>query len=208
MQNSFWQGKPWQAFKSFAILFSFVMNLILLLVLLVAAPIVLPALNTIAEPLVGGLNDSFVAMGEANIVRTIDVVDEIPIEFILPLEQQTNVIVTSPVPLQAQTTFVLPGGGGQINGTVFLELPAGLNLPIALNLNVPVSQTVPVALAVDVVIPLSDTELGKPFGDLQALFAPLDNLVSSLPASNQELFERILGYPVPEDTTVQNEIGD
>ena len=29
-----WTGKPWQAFKTFAIIFSFIMNFVLLLVLL------------------------------------------------------------------------------------------------------------------------------------------------------------------------------
>jgi hypothetical protein len=204
MNNSFWQGKPWQAFKSFAILFSFVVNLVLIIVLLVAAPIILPVLSTVVEPLVGGLNDNFVAMGEAKIERTIQVNDEIPIEFILPLQQQTDVIITQAVPLQAQTQFTLPNGGGEINGVVSLELPAGMTLPIALSLNVPVSQTVPVSLAVDVLIPLNETELGQPFAELQGLFAPLDNLVTNLPATNRELFERIL-YPVPDDTTLQSE---
>ena len=32
-----WEGKPWEAFKSFAIIFSFVLNFILLIVLLLLA---------------------------------------------------------------------------------------------------------------------------------------------------------------------------
>jgi hypothetical protein len=193
-----WQSRPWQAFKTFAILFSFTMNLVLLLVLLVAAPLILPIVNDIAKPLVGGLNQSFVEMGEATIVRTIQVEDEIPISFMLPLSTNTVVRLTEPVALSAvPARFVLPGGGGAINGTVSLELPAGLDLPVALSLEVPVEQMVPVNLAVDVNIPMAETELGRPFNTLQALFGPLDRLLSRLPAGNQELFGRVVGSLAP-----------
>jgi hypothetical protein len=88
--------------------------------------------------------------------------------------------------------MTLPGGGGVINGTVSLNLPAGTELPVALNIVVPVDQTIPVELDVDVDIPLNETELGQPFGDLQAIFAPLDELLSNLPGSNEEFFTRLL----------------
>jgi hypothetical protein len=39
---------------------------------------------------------------------------------------------------------------------------------------------------------LNETELGQPFGDLQAIFAPLDELLSNLPGSNEELMTRLL----------------
>ena len=187
----FQNSRPWNAFKNFAIIFSFVMNFILLLGLLVAAPIILPIVDSVAKPLVGGLTDSFVQMGEASIVQTIVVEDEIPVVFQLPLDEQTNVQITSGVPLNVPATFVLPGGGGVINGNVSLVLPAGTELPVHLELTVPVSQSVPVNLAVDVDIPLDETELGTPFLSLQNLFIPLDRLLDSLPDSNQELFERI-----------------
>jgi hypothetical protein len=87
--------------------------------------------------------------------------------------------------------MVLPGGGGVINGTVSLNLPSGLELPVALDLVVPVNQTIPVQLDVAVDIPLNETELGQPFGDLQAIFTPLDALLTNLPGSNEELFDRL-----------------
>ena len=56
-----WEGKPWEAFKSFAIIFSFVLNFILVIVLLLIAPLIFPViLNNAVEPIVSGLNDSFV----------------------------------------------------------------------------------------------------------------------------------------------------
>lgn len=192
MRKWVWDGKPWLAFKTFAIIFSFVMNLVLLLVLLFVAPLILPIVNDIAQPIVSGLNESFVDMSEANISRTIEVNDTIPINFTLPLDTETSVVLIDDVLLGGvPTTFNLPGGGGTINGAVNLVLPKGLELPVKLNLNVPVDQEIDVALSVDVDIPLSETELGMPFNRLQSLFGPLDNLVKGLPGSPQELFERV-----------------
>ena len=200
MRKYLWEGTPWQAFKNFAIIFSFIVNIITILVLLIAAPLIIPIVNDIAEPIVGGLNDSFVDMGEAHIVQTIQAQDTIPVVFTLPLSTTTNVRLTAPVPIQAQTTFSLPDGGGTINGIVSLTLAEGLELPVALNLMVPVNQTVPVDLAVAVDIPLADTELGPPFRNLQGIFSPLNGLIRNLPSSNAELFDRVSGTVTePED---------
>lgn len=193
MRKVIWEGTPWQAFKNFAIIFSFVMNLITLIVLLIAAPLIIPIVNDIAEPIVGGLNDSFVDMSEAHIVQTIEVNDTIPVVFTLPLSTTTSVRLLEPVPIRTQTSFVLPDGGGTINGMVNLTLEAGLELPVALNIVVPVSQTVPVNLAVGVDIPLAETELGAPFRNLQGIFSPLDGLIRGLPSSNDEFYDRIQG---------------
>ncbi|MCA9954893.1 MAG: hypothetical protein KC434_09255 [Anaerolineales bacterium] len=196
-ENWVWSGKPWQAFKTFAIIFSFVMNLVLLLVLLIAAPLILPIVNSVVDPLVGGLTDSFVDMSNATISRTIEVNDTIPISFVLPLDTQTDVVVVSSVPLDIPAKFTLPGGGGEINGNVTLALPEGLTLPVQLNLEVPVDQEIDVALAVDVQIPLQETELGTPFNTLRGLFEPLDQLIKGLPATNEELFSRVTQSRTP-----------
>lgn len=192
MKSFFWSGKPWQAFKTFAILFSFIVNFILVIVLLLVAPLILPIVGQIAVPIVGGLNQSFVDMGDARITRVIHVDDTLDIAFDLPLSTETNVRITRPVPLSVPATMVLPAGGGTINGTVSLSLPAGTQLPVALDLIVPVNQEIPVQLDVAVDIPLDETELGQPFGDLQAIFTPLDGLLNDLPNSNEELFNRLL----------------
>lgn len=195
-----YSGKPWEAFKTVALIFSFVVNIIFFIVLLAIAPLILPIVNDIVNPLVSGLNQSFIDMGEAEITRVIKVDDEIPISFTLPLNTETVVVITQPVPLNnVPARFVLPGGGGYINGEVSLALPVGLSLPVQLSLEVPVEQTVPVQLDVDVQIPLSETELGKPFNDLQAIFGPLDETLSNLPKSNEDLFNRIRGLQSSEE---------
>ncbi|MBK7894952.1 MAG: hypothetical protein WAS33_06035 [Candidatus Promineifilaceae bacterium] len=200
-----WSGKPWQAFKTFAIIFSFVMNFVLLVVLLIAAPLILPIVDSIAEPLVGGLSDSFVDMSNATISQTIRLDTTMPISFTLPLQEETNVVLTEGVPLTIPAQFTLPGGGGQINGNVILELPAGLELPVALDLEVAVDQTIPVVMDVPVQIPLQDTDLGGPFNTLRGLFEPLDQLIKGLPSSNEELMNRVTqsNPMMPVDTAVR-----
>lgn len=186
-----WQARPWQAFKNVAIIFSFIVNIILVIVLLLSLPLLIPVLNSVAKPLVGGLSNSFVQMGEASIERTISVDDQIPVVFTLPLQQETNVVLIEPVPMSVPATFILPAGGGTINGTVILELPPGTSLPVALDMQVPVSTTIPVALDVGVDIPLQETELATPFNTLRELFEPLDGFIGGLPQSNDDLYERL-----------------
>lgn len=204
MKRYIWQARPWQAFKNFAIVFSFVMNLVLLLVLLLVASLALPTARDVAGPIVGGLNGSFVEMGEARILRTIEIHDQIPIQFTLPLSATSVVTTTAPVALSVPAHFALPGGGGDIYGIVSIELPEGLPLPVQLNLQVPVKQQIPVDLLVDVDIPMAETELGAPFQRLQQLFAPLDRLLRSLPGDNQELMDRLQRETAPAPATAQD----
>lgn len=193
-------SKPWQAFKTFAILFSFVTNLVLLIVLLITAPLILPVINNIAKPIVGGLNESFEDMNAATIRRTIAVSDTIPVVMNVPLETVTTVVIVQDVPLRnVPATFVFPEGGGAIFGQVSLTLPVSLALPIQLDLNVPINEQLPVQLAVEAVIPLNETELGAPFSRLQGLFSPLDKLLGGLPTNNTELFGRISGRATAPD---------
>ncbi len=184
--------KPWQAFKNFAIIFSFIVNFVLILVLLIAAPLIIPIVGDIAVPIVGGLNDSFVDMESASILQTIHVSDTMPISFVLPLRENTVVTLTESVMLgEVPTTFALPDGGGAIYGSVTLSLPAGLALPVELSVDVPVDQVVPVQLDVNVDIPLNETELGQPFNQLKDLFGPIDKMLRDLPSSNKELIDRV-----------------
>ncbi|MCP4363195.1 MAG: hypothetical protein GY796_34780 [Chloroflexi bacterium] len=187
----FWEGKPWQAFKSFAIIFSFVINFVLILVLLLIAPLIFPVIVTnVAGPIVGGLSDSFVMMNSATISQTISLDTEMPLSTTIPISAITNVTLTQEVPLSVNTTFLLPGGGGSINGTVSLALPSGTSLPVELNMMVPVNQSVAVVMDVPVEIELQQTELGVPFQELQGLFLPLDELITNLPADNEEFIKR------------------
>jgi len=193
MKEWIWSGKPWQAFKNVAVLFSFTMNVVLLVFLIITALFVLPIIKQVAAPVVDGLNDTFVDMGDAHIRETIAINHVMEIAFDLPIDTQTTATLVEPVPMSVPTTFVLPAGGGTLNGTVNFQLPPGIQLPVQLNLIVPVSKTVPIDLAVDVDIPLEETDLGQPLTDLYALFAPLDEFLSNLPGDNDEMVRRLFG---------------
>ena len=205
MRNFLWQNRPWQAFKNFAIIFSFIVNIILILVLGVVAILLFPFLSNMVTPLVGGLNDSFVEMNDASIVQTIGVDDTLDIAFTLPLEQQTDVVLAAPVPLSVFATFNLPGGGGTINGQVNITLPEGTVLPVTLDLDVPVEQTIPVVLDVPVDIELSKTDLGTPFDRLVTNFDPLTNFLKNLPQDNEEFMSRLNESVLGSDSVTEEE---
>ena len=177
----------WNAFKNFAILFSFFVNFILVMVLLLSPGPLFMTKSQVVEPLLLDLDAAFAGLGETHIRQNIEIDDAIPVIFELQLKQNSVVTLTSDVPLSLPATFYLPGGGGQINGSVFLELPDGLPLPIALGLNVPVSETVPVVMSVPIDIPLDEAGMGPAIADLREVFRPLRTTVEGLPNSAQEL---------------------
>lgn len=191
MRQFLWQNRPWQAFKNFAIIFSFIVNIILILVLGLVAVLLFPFLSNMVTPLVGGLNDSFVEMNDASIIQTIQVDDTLPISFTLPLEQETDVVLADDVSLNVPATFALPAGGGTINGQVSIVLPKDTVLPVNLNLDVPVDQNIPVKLAVPVDIKLNKTDLGTPFNRLVENFDPLNGFLEGLPEDNDEFISRV-----------------
>ena len=73
MNEWLWNCKPWQAFKNFAIVFSFVLNLVFLVLIILGARYIIPVTNEVAEPVVSGLNDSFEEMESAHIRKRIAV---------------------------------------------------------------------------------------------------------------------------------------
>ncbi len=184
-------GRFWKS----AILFSFVLNVILVLVLLGLGVLIFEIKSQIAQPLIGGLHSNFIAMDQASIVTmipvqdTITVNDTIPVVFDLLLNQQTFVVLLQDTAIP-QTTVTLNG----IPIRTDIVLPAGTSLPVQLNMTVPVSQTVPVVLKVPVnlnvavKIPLNQTELHKPFDSLAGLVAPYSDALSALPSSWPEVF--------------------
>ncbi len=177
------RSRLWNAFKNFAIIFSFIVNFILVLVLLLSPGPLFKAKVQIVEPLLLDLDSAFAALGETNIETVVDINDTMPVVFDLPLNQNTDVVLTAPVPLQAPATFFLPGGGGSINGTVSLNLPQAMKLPVSLNMMVPVSTTVPVVMEVPVVIQLSEAGMGPAIEQLRSVFRPVTGFLQSLPDS-------------------------
>jgi hypothetical protein len=181
-QNGAQRAAFWQAFKTFAILFSFIVNLVLVIVLLLVGGWVLfPAKTDVVEPMLDNLQGAVNSLGSATIVRTIPIDEQVPVSFTLPLKQNTTVILSQEVELMRPATFYLPSGGGAINGTVVLDLPVGLELPISLDLHVPVENEIPVQFPVQVSIPLKETELNQVVVELNDVLEPIRQLLDDLP---------------------------
>jgi len=159
------------AFWDIAAAISLAVNAVLIAALLVMAAHIRTLKKTISTGLLGSLYSSFVDMDKASINTTIAVDAQIPLNFSLPVQQNTTVTLT-------QRTNI-PGAyigisilGAPVNGPANVTLPAGTNLPIALNMDIPVQAVIPVSLRVPVDIPLSGTGLHGPFIGLQQAIRP------------------------------------
>jgi hypothetical protein len=183
------QSKPriqaknlWPAFKTFAILFSFTVNLVLVIVLLILGGwLLFPIKTDLAEPMLDDLQGAITSLEQATIYRTIPIDQQVPVSFTLPLKQPTVVVLSQDVELTRPASFQLPGGGGAINGTVTLNLPEGLELPVHLDLDVPVDNSIPVQFPVQVAIPLKETELNQTVIKLNDLLGPIIEYLDGLP---------------------------
>lgn len=175
----------WTAFKDIAIVFSFIVNFVLVLVLVVVLFLLIPIKDNVVMPLLGNLDGAFANLGEAHIQDTIAINQQVPAQFILPLETDTVVVLTQAVPLQVPATFSL-GQFGQIKGTVSLQLPAGLSLPVRLDLDVPVDQQITVAFDQPIDIHLGNKGLGPVVGQLRGVLQPYIKLLESLPGGGDQ----------------------
>lgn len=183
----FWQGKIGPAFWTIACLISLAINLVLIVAVLILAKQVFGVKGIIEDQLIGGLYHNFVLMDEARISTTVQVHDEIPVRFDLPVVTNTTVTLTDDTRIRGVSINLRTGGLSITNAPANIVLPAGTKLPIALNITVPVSNTVPVDLIVPVDIPLNQTELHEPFVGLQDVLSPYKQWMASLPDSWREI---------------------
>ena len=183
------RAKFWSAFQKFALIFSFSLNVIFLLILISLVKLLIPINSSILAPLVSDLNISFEDMNKANIVYDVPE-GKANIQLGLDIQKDITVTLTEDVPLVEPITFMI-GDLGVINGTAALTLRQGTKLPIALNLPVLISDTATVDLLDPISIPLKDTELGPPFVRLQERFGPLDAWLHKLPPDNDDVWPRI-----------------
>jgi hypothetical protein len=169
-------GKALSAFWTVASVLSVIVNLILIVVLVILARELFVLKAIVGNNLLGGLYENFIFMDQAHIKTEITVADNIPINFTLPISQDTIVILTQDTPINGAMVR-LNSGGVTINSPANIVLPAGTNLPVHLELNVPVTTLVPITIKVPVDIPLEETELHKPFVGLQQVVAPFYQLL-------------------------------
>jgi len=174
----------------FMVIFSFIVNLVLVVVVVGLLVLLFNIKNDIASPLITGLHSSFVGLDEATIDWTIPVRASVPVVLDIPLETNTVVTLTEPVPLSVTANIVAPGLTVS-NATVNLSLPVGLQLPVALDLDVAVRDQLPVSLDVRAVIPLQDTQLHDVAENLRLLFEPLAVGIINLPNDWNETFDMV-----------------
>jgi hypothetical protein len=173
----------WRALRNIAIAVSVIFNVIFIIVLIFVVMLLFDLKNGLLQPIVNGLDKSFYGLNEATILAQVKVNDIVPVKLNIPYSTNTIVKLTGPVPLRANASFNLPGGGGTINGAVSITLPTGLELPVALNLNVPVDDKLPVSLNVPVDIRIKDTQLTVPVNELRRTLGPYVLLLNNLPNS-------------------------
>ena len=111
--------KIWRAAVGLTLLASMAINLILIVVVVILVNQVGAIKMTLASVL-GQLDSAFEGLGAASIQDTIKINQQVPVQFDLPLNQDTVVTTLGPVPINTHATFSL-GQFGSINGQVSLQ---------------------------------------------------------------------------------------
>lgn len=195
------QGKKsWETFKNIAIIFSFVVNLILVLALVLSIGPLLYLKTSLLEKLLYDLDAAFQGLGQTTIRATVPVSQTIPIQFDLPLDQPLDLDFSLPV--QETTVVYLTRDTAIPDTVVYLNnvpvrttvvLPAGTPLPVRLDfqvpvrktipvrMTVPVSQTIPIRMDIPVAIPLGPSGLDPAVQRLRDVFVPARSLIEKLP---------------------------
>jgi len=204
----------------FMVIFSFIVNLVLIIVLLALGVFIFEIKNNVADPLVQGLHRTAVGLDNATIDWTIPVRDSLFVDLQVPINQdtilstvteyngapvqpiagETLVTLTRDVPLTITNALIQSPDLTLRNATVNISLPAGTSLPVSLNLEVGLQTDIPVSLDVRAVIPVAETQLTDPIQTLQLLFEPLALGLHNLPSDfNQAggMIQRVLdGQPI------------
>lgn len=175
-------NRLWDAFRNVAIVFSFCFNLLTLCVIIVLLDLLAwqsPQIHQqVIRPKIREVQEDLDNLLSAPINLTVPISETIPVEFTLPVHARTTVTTLRPVPVSTSASFVLPGGGGSIRGSVSLVLPSGMRLPVELYMEVPVSQTIFIQMEVPVSVELKDTELGAVIQRIIENLKPFINLMA------------------------------
>lgn len=171
--HAFWNVTSWLSLLVDAILIAVVIILMFYVRRLNLKVNELTSLSSMPVEAVSGLYTNFEKMNSAHIVTTIPYDTQIPVQFELQINQQTEVVLSQDTPING-ARVTLTTGGLEISGApANIVLPAGTRLPIMLALTVPVDKQVPVHLLVPVDINLALTDLGIPFTGLMDVLEPM-----------------------------------
>jgi hypothetical protein len=171
--HAFWNVTSWLSLLVDAILIAVVIILLFYVQRLNLKVNELMSLTSMPVETVSGLYTNFEKMNSAHIVTTIPYDTEIPVQFDIQINQQTEVVLSQDTPINGARVTLNTGGLNISNAPANIVLPAGTRLPIMLTLTVPVDKRVPVQLMVPVDINLALTDLGIPFTGLMDVLEPL-----------------------------------
>lgn len=172
-RHAFWDVTSWVGLLVDAVMIAVIIILLFYVRRLNVKVNELMSLTSMPVETVSGLYKNFEKMNNAHIVTTIPFNTEIPVQFDLQINTQTEVILSQDTPING-ARVTLTTGGLEISGApANIVLPAGTRLPITLSLMVPVNKMVPVSLNVPVDIDLAKSDLGVPFTGLMDVLEPL-----------------------------------
>jgi len=183
MRKALWQGKVLPAYWSIGASLSVLLNIILLVAVILLGKELFNIKHILMNDVVGGLYYNFLLMDQATIKTDVQVDDSIPVQFDLPLEQNTVVVLTQDTLIEDATVSLSTGGLNIYQAPTDIVLPKGTRLPVALDLSVPVDTQIPITLTVPVDIPLNETELHEPFVGLQDVVSPWFWMLANQPNS-------------------------
>jgi hypothetical protein len=164
-------GKPTlPLFYRIAIIFSFVVSLVLVLIV-IALPFVL-------RPILGNVVNELNGLENAVIETTVNVDQAMPVrDVVIQVLQPITVSTTSEAQIDAAYVVMYLGNGSQVAGTTYITIPPSTDLPIDFQNNIVMSSTIPVRLNIPVSIPLKDTQVGAFAANLKGMLAPITSLL-------------------------------
>ncbi|GAC1361901.1 MAG: hypothetical protein NVS4B8_15150 [Herpetosiphon sp.] len=129
----------------------------------------------LAREKLGATVDALGNIQRATINATVPIDQHIPLSLQIPARQNTTVVLNQPVHVTAPAVIQL-GSAGTLNTSVSFDLPTGLELPVHLGAAIPISSSLQLKFDAPLRIPVHDTELARPFAQLQNLLQPLSDL--------------------------------
>ncbi|MBN1485681.1 MAG: hypothetical protein JXA37_13285 [Chloroflexia bacterium] len=157
-------------FYRWAIMFSFVVNVILVLVLL--------SLPFILRPILSQVMAELDNLENAVIETTVEIDQGMPVQDVLIQVQQPLTVTTiTDSSIDAAYVTMYLGNGSQVAGTTYINMPAGTELPIDFLNRIVMSSTIPVRLSVPVAIPLNETPLASSFAHFTEMLSPVARLL-------------------------------
>jgi hypothetical protein len=153
-----------------AITFSLIVNVILVLVVI--------ALPFILRPILRDVMTELDNLENAVIDTTVEIDQGMPVEGVtIKVQQPIRVTTVEESNIEAAYVTMYLGGGSQVAGTTYINMPIGTELPIDFLDDIVMKSTIPVRLSVPVSIPLNETPLADSFAKFKEMLAPVAKIL-------------------------------